>query len=163
MGFDPRPPACKLDRHERCTDQGFCEVGGERKPLSYPLINRPFSGRPQEVPSVPDPTDQPAPFDHEQRALAAAYRSDQRRRIVDAAGIDPSKLSVQAQRILNWLSDWDDWTTGGIVELLQAARTAAQVTEHRDLIQQKVDALREAEARTTAAITRYDHRWGVDL
>jgi hypothetical protein len=105
---------------------------------------------------LPDRTDQagpqPAPFDPARAALAAAYQSAQRRRIVEAAGIDPTRLSEQAQRILNWLSDWDDWTTGGVVELLQAARTAAQV-----------GTLREAEARTAAAITRYDKCWDVDL
>jgi hypothetical protein len=112
---------------------------------------------------LPNRTDQGAPADPARGALADAYQSEQRRRIVEAAGIDPSKLSAQAQRILNWLSDWDDWTTGGVVELLQAARTAAQVAEHLYLIQQKVDALRESEARTAAAVARYDDRWGVDL
>jgi hypothetical protein len=116
---------------------------------------------------LPDRTDREAPktapTDPARRALADAYQAEQRHRIVEAAGIDPSTLSAQAHRILNWLSDWDDWTTGGIVELLQAARTAAQVAEHRDLIQQRVDALRESEARTAAAIARYDDRWGVDL
>jgi hypothetical protein len=66
-----------------------------------------------------------ARLEEERRTLLAAREADQRRQIVEAAGIDPSRLSEQGQRILNWLAEWDDWTTGGIVELLQAARAAA--------------------------------------
>jgi transposase len=72
-----------------------------------------------------------ARLEAERRTLQAAYEAGRRRQIIEAAGIDPSKLSEQGQRILNWLAEWDDWTTGGIVELLQAARaTALALHEH---------------------------------
>ena len=48
-----------------------------------------------------------------------------RHRLVTAGGFDPENLSEQAQRILRWLTDWDDPTIAGLVELLEATRRAA--------------------------------------
>ena len=82
-----------------------------------------------------------------------------RHRLVTAGGFDPDDLSEQAQRILRWLTDWDDWTVDGVAEMLTAARTAAaEVAAHRETIDRKFEALRESDASVAAAITRYDER-----
>lgn len=93
----------------------------------------------------------------EREAVEALYY----RRIVDTAGIDPNKLSDQGQRILRWLSEWDDWTTGGVVEILTAARTAAQMAEHRAGIAHRLDALRQSEAAPAGATDADGRRWGI--
>jgi hypothetical protein len=94
----------------------------------------------------------------EREAVEASYR----RRIVEAAGTDPNKLSEQGQRILRRLAEWDDWTVGGVVELVAAARMAAFVTGHRADLADKTRKLRESEAATDATMARYDQRWGVE-
>jgi hypothetical protein len=82
----------------------------------------------------------------------------QLRQILDAAAIDPAKLSTQGRRILRWLAGWDGWTTDGLAEILTATRTAAQVALHRAQIAGKVEALRVSDAAMEAAFGRYDGR-----
>jgi hypothetical protein len=96
----------------------------------------------------------------DRRQAREARRASFRRRLVAAAGIAPDALSLQARRVLDWLAEWDEPTTDGLVEILGTVRTAAQVTEHRAEIDHKVAALRRSEAATEAALARYDDRWG---
>jgi hypothetical protein len=65
----------------------------------------------------------------ERRRAREARRAAFRRRLVAAAGIDPAALSPQARRILDWLAEWDEWITEGLVEILGAVR-AAQPAQH---------------------------------
>jgi hypothetical protein len=117
---------------------------------------------PTPAPSAPSPrASLNARLEAERHTTLAAREAEYRRQIVEAAGIDPTTLSEQGQRILRWLGQWDDWTTGGIVELLQAARTAAQIAIHADTVDRKRAAFRESVARTDAAIARYDEQWGM--
>lgn len=81
----------------------------------------------------------------ERRRAREIRRSSFRRRLVAAAGIDPEALSPQARRILDWLADWDEPTTEGLVEILDAVR-AAQPAE---------------DGRSTATRVRNDDRRGV--
>jgi len=90
----------------------------------------------------------------ERESRTARYRH----RLVTAGGFDPDNLSEQAQRILRWLTDWDDWTVDGVAEMLIAARTAAEVAAHRETIDRKFEALRASDAAVAAATTRYDER-----
>lgn len=60
------------------------------------------------------------------RAELAVIEAGYRHRIVAAAGIDPDDLSEQGRRILRWLSQWDDWTVGGLEEILTATCAASQ-------------------------------------
>jgi len=93
---------------------------------------------------------------NQQRLLREATEARFRARIVTAAGIDPEKLSVQGQRTLAWLTGWDTPTIDGLVEILSATRTAAQVAVHRKAIDRKAEALRASETATAAALARYD-------
>jgi hypothetical protein len=95
---------------------------------------------------------------HHVGQLQEANEARQRHRLVAAAGIDADKLPAQAQRTLVWLSGWDDPTIDGLVEILLAARTAAEVAAHREVIDSKVAALRESEAATGAALVRFDEQ-----
>lgn len=101
--------------------------------------------------------------EHERRQRRESREAQYRRQLLSAAGIEADKLTEQGQRILNWLTGWDDWTIGGLVEILQATRTAAQVAIHRDGIDGKVAALRESENATQAALDRYDEQGGLGL
>ena len=65
--------------------------------------------------------------DEERRIAARAIEeAEWLRRMADAGGIDPDQLSEQGRRILAWLTTWDEWTVGGVVELLTAAREAGR-------------------------------------
>jgi hypothetical protein len=55
----------------------------------------------------------------------AFHRAEARRRIVTAAGIDVAALSDHGRRILDWLADWDQPPTEGVVELVATTRAAA--------------------------------------
>lgn len=111
--------------------------------------------------STTPPSDGPALLralhDHHHRQEREARMARYRHQLVTAGAFDPDELSEQAQRILRWLTDWDDWTVDGIAEMLAATRTAAQAV-HRQSIDRKVGALRESEAAVEAALTRYDER-----
>ena len=65
----------------------------------------------------------------ERRRAREARRALFRRQLVAAAGIDPAALSPQARRVFDWLAEWDEPTTEGLVEVLGAVR-AAQTTQH---------------------------------
>jgi hypothetical protein len=75
---------------------------------------------------------------------------------VTAAGIDPDRLSERAQRTLAELCGADASTIDGLVEILLATRTAAQMAIQREELARQVQALRESEAATEAAIARFD-------
>jgi transposase len=96
--------------------------------------------------------------DHQRHQEREARMARYRHRLVTAGAFDPEKLSEQAQRILRWLTEWDDWTVDGVAEMLAATRTAAQVAIHHEAIDRKVEALRASEAATEAALARYDER-----
>lgn len=81
----------------------------------------------------------------ERRQARGASRASFRRRLVAAAGIDPSALSLQARRVLAWLAEWDEPTTEGLVKILGAV-PAAQPAQHN---------------RSTATRVRNDDRRGV--
>jgi hypothetical protein len=108
------------------------------------------------------PTDGPALIRalhlHSQRQLRELSESQFRVRLVTAAGIDPDKLSPQAQRTLDWLTGWDSPTIDGLVEILTATRTAAQIAIHGEQIARKVQALRDTEAATEAALALFDEQ-----
>lgn len=53
------------------------------------------------------------------------WRTEQERRIYEAAGIDPGDLSANAASIVRWLAGWDQHTTRGLMELLGIARARA--------------------------------------
>jgi hypothetical protein len=91
-----------------------------------------------------------ARLEAERRTRADAHEAEQRRRIVEAAGVDPNLLSDQAQRTLSWLAGWGDPTTAGIVELLHATRTAAEIAERKEAT------LGRSVAATDAAKARHD-------
>jgi hypothetical protein len=95
---------------------------------------------------------------HNVGQLQAAAEARYRHRLIAAAGIDVDQLPAQAQRTLAWLCGWDDPTIDGVVEILLATRTAAQVAVHQEAIDDKVAALRESEAATEAGIARYDEQ-----
>jgi hypothetical protein len=95
---------------------------------------------------------------HHVGQLQEAAEARRRHRLVAAAGIEAEGLSAQAQRILVWLSGWDDPTIDGVVEIVLAARAAAEVAAHREVIDSKVAALRDAEAATEAALVRFDEQ-----
>jgi hypothetical protein len=95
---------------------------------------------------------------HQLGQLQEANEARQRRRLVAAAGIEAEELPAQAQRTLAWLSGWDAPTIDGVVEILLAACTAAEVTVHREVIDAKAAALREAGAAAEAALVRYDEQ-----
>ena len=95
---------------------------------------------------------------HRQRELREAIEARHRRRLLTAAAIDPDRLSGQGQRTLSWLCGFDNSTVDGLVEILGATRTAAQVAIHREGIDRKVQALRDAEAATEAAMARFDEQ-----
>jgi len=62
-------------------------------------------------------------------------QGERRRRLVRAGVFDPEQLSEQAQRILRWLTEWDDWTVDGVAEMLAAAQRSGrnrQSGESRD-------------------------------
>lgn len=61
----------------------------------------------------------------ERRRAREACQASFRCLRVEAAGIDPQALTPQGRRILDWLAEWDEWTTDGLVEILGAVRTAA--------------------------------------
>ena len=116
-------------------------------------MKRASSGVPWEVQTVSHsttPGDGPALIralhDHQRRQEREARMARYRHRLVTAGGFDPDNLSDQAQRILRWLTDWDDWTVDGVAEMLAATRTAAQVAIDRETIDRKVKALRASEA-----------------
>jgi hypothetical protein len=90
--------------------------------------------------------------------LQEANEARHRHRLVTAAGIDVDKLPAQAQRTLAWLCSWDDPTIDGLVEILLATRTAAQVAVHQAAIGTKVSALRESETATEVALARFDEQ-----
>ena len=52
---------------------------------------------------------------HQQRELREAIEARHLHRLVTAAGIDPQRLSGQAQRTLAWLCGWDNSTVAGRV------------------------------------------------
>lgn len=54
--------------------------------------------------------------------MAATMRDEFYARIGVAAGIDPLTLSASGQRVLRWLSGWDEPTTAALEELLLAVR-----------------------------------------
>jgi hypothetical protein len=56
----------------------------------------------------------------------AFHRTERRRRIITAAGIDIDDLSERGRRFLDWLVDWDESTIDGIAELVAATRAAAE-------------------------------------
>jgi hypothetical protein len=95
---------------------------------------------------------------HRARQLQDASEARQRHRLVEATGINPETLPAQAQRTLAWLSGWDTPTIDGLVEILLAVRTAAQIAVHQEAVDGKVTALRESEAATEAALARYDEK-----
>jgi hypothetical protein len=66
----------------------------------------------------------------ERLARRELSRAKRRHRILTAAGVDVEDLSEDGRRILEWLADWDEPTTDGIVELVVATRASA-VDEHR--------------------------------
>jgi hypothetical protein len=84
---------------------------------------------------------------HQLGQLQEANEARQRHRLVAAAGIEADTLPAQAQRTLVWLSGWDDPTIDGLVEILLATRTAAQVAAHSEVIDTKVAELGDAEGR----------------
>jgi hypothetical protein len=59
--------------------------------------------------------------ERERRRMRAAQEAEWRRSMLDAGGFNPDDLSEQGRRILAWLAEWDDWTVGGVVEMLSAA------------------------------------------
>lgn len=83
-------------------------------------------------------------------AMQGPLDSSQRRPIAGVTGVDPSRLSEQARRTLDWLSGWDAPTAAGIVEVLHATRTES-----------KKPRLRASVARSDADVARYDGRWGL--
>jgi hypothetical protein len=97
----------------------------------------------------------------ERRAARKPQEAAYRRRIIEAAAIDPADLTVQARRVLDWLAEWDEPTTVSLVEILSAVRTGARVDDHRAQGDRNVSAQRKSETATEAARARYDERWGV--
>lgn len=93
---------------------------------------------------------------HHQRQVREAVVAQRRRRLVTAAGIDPERLSERAGRVLAELSSADESANEGLVEILLATRTAAQMAIQRDELARKVQALRDTEAATEAAMARFD-------
>jgi hypothetical protein len=62
--------------------------------------------------------------ERERRRRRAAQEAEWRRSMLDAGCFNPDELSEQGRRILAWLAEWDDWTVGGVVEMLSAAYRA---------------------------------------
>jgi hypothetical protein len=62
--------------------------------------------------------------ERERRRMRAVQSAEWRRSMLDAGSVDPDELSEQGRRILAWLAEWDDWTVGGVVEMLSAAYRA---------------------------------------
>jgi len=62
--------------------------------------------------------------ERERRRSQAVQHAEFRRRMLGAGGINADGLSEQGRRILAWLAEWDDWTVGGVVEMLGAAYRA---------------------------------------
>jgi hypothetical protein len=96
----------------------------------------------------------------ERRRFAAEAQARARRRILDAAQVDPDTLSKQGQRILDWLADWDRPTIDGLVELLTAARVGADAGRHRVRADHLKQAAADGSARLDAAMARFDGRPG---
>lgn len=90
--------------------------------------------------------------------LREATEARHRHRLVTAAGIDPDRLSERAQRTLADLAGADDSDIEGLVEILLATRTTAQMAIQRDEFAREVQALRDAEAATEAAMARFDEQ-----
>ncbi|MGH9214192.1 MAG: hypothetical protein ACRD2C_26505 [Acidimicrobiales bacterium] len=90
------------------------------------------------------------------REIAMARR---RRRIIEAGTLDPEALSAQGRNTLRWLSEWDEWTTDGLLELLAAARAAGGLPEDR-VRQRQEAARREESAAMDAAVGRYNELLG---
>jgi hypothetical protein len=93
---------------------------------------------------------------HHLGQLREATEARHRHRLLTAAGIDPDRLSEGAQRTLAELCGADAPTIEGLVEILLATRTAAQMAIQREELARKVQALRESEAATEAAMVRFD-------
>jgi hypothetical protein len=92
---------------------------------------------------------------HTASRLREATEVRHRPRPVTAAGIDPDRPS---ERALSELAGADDQIVEGLVEILLATRTAAQMAIHREELARKVQALRDAHAATEAAIARFDEQ-----
>ena len=95
-----------------------------------------------------------SPLWAEQAMRCAVTEAGYRRRIVEAGGLHPEALSEQSWRILAGLCGWDEWTTGGVVELLAAGRTAGALPEDRARQRQQA-AVREESAAIDAVVFRY--------
>jgi hypothetical protein len=93
---------------------------------------------------------------HHERQVREGAVARRRRRLVTAAGIDAERLSERAGRLLAELCGADESTVEGLVEILLATRTAAQMAVQRDELDRKVQALRDSEAATEAAMARFD-------
>jgi hypothetical protein len=68
----------------------------------------------------------------DRRRAREAHWAARYRRLVEAAAIAPDALSPKGRRTLDWLAEWDEPTIEGLVEILGAVRTAAQMANHRD-------------------------------
>jgi hypothetical protein len=90
-------------------------------------------------------------YGERERRRRRAQEAEWRRSMLDAGSINPDELSEQGRRILAWLAEWDDWTVGGVVEMLSAAYRAGLAVgriERRPTAQDRGDDDRRRDSAT---------------
>jgi hypothetical protein len=100
-----------------------------------------------------------AEHERERRRRMAAQSARWRHQMLDAGSIDPDQLSERGRRILAWLTQWDDWTVGGVADMLTAAYQAglATTTDHEPAAPEPASSGRDRDS-VTARLDAIQHR-----